>query len=112
MLLTDKSLPDVIEYYIPPTIFELAGKRFAIIKGVWYLADETVTFDKLRQRWRKPTPRAVVKPSTPFFSTKVLSSDKKREYLVEFKYDSWSCTCPAFGFRRKCKHIDQVKSKK
>lgn len=112
MLLTESSLPDVIEYYIPPTMIELSGKRFAVIKGVWFVADESVTFEKLYKRWKKPVRKVEAKPKAAAISVQVKSSDGKREYTVEYKHDSWSCTCPAYGFRHKCKHIDQVKSKK
>ena len=33
------------------------------------------------------------------------------EYTVRCNSEGlWSCTCPGFGFRRKCKHVDKAVS--
>ena len=110
-LLTAASLPERIEYYIPPTLLKLHNRRYVIIKGVWYPADESITQAMLYKIWKRPIKKPEVKPSQEHLSLVVKSSTGKGTYTVEYKHDSWSCTCPAFGFRRKCKHIDQVKSK-
>lgn len=110
-LLSISTLPERIEYYIPPTLLKMYGKRYVIIKGVWYPADETITQKDLYDRWQKPVKREY-KPAEPSLKVEVKSSTGKGTYLVEYKHNMWSCTCPSFGFRRKCKHIDQVKSKK
>lgn len=39
----------------------------------------------------------------------VLSSNGKSHYTVKFKGLYWSCTCAGYGFRRRCRHIEQVK---
>lgn len=33
----------------------------------------------------------------------------KKFYTVTKKKNIWSCTCPGFTFRKKCKHVDEKK---
>jgi len=30
-------------------------------------------------------------------------------YVVSFKNNNWACTCSGFGFRRSCRHVNEVK---
>ncbi len=40
---------------------------------------------------------------------KVMSSKGDKEYIVKSdSTGSLSCECPGYGFRRRCRHIDQV----
>ena len=39
----------------------------------------------------------------------VLSSNGTDEYTVKFNGMYWSCTCKGYGFRRYCRHIEEVK---
>ena len=42
---------------------------------------------------------------------KVMSSKGDKEYLVHMNASgSLECECPGYGFRRRCRHIDQVQS--
>jgi hypothetical protein len=34
---------------------------------------------------------------------------KGAHYTVRANHGRYTCTCPGFGWRRKCKHIEQVK---
>jgi len=41
-----------------------------------------------------------------------VEGSKKNKYTVKRSAsDTWSCTCVGFGFRRKCKHIENIKIK-
>lgn len=112
-MLTDEQLPKKIECFLPPCVMlaPYSQQRYAIIGGKWIACDESVTTEKLQSRWSRP---ALVKeiPSTPTLKAYVKSSSGEGHYTVEYKNNMWSCTCASFGFRRRCKHIDQVKSKK
>jgi hypothetical protein len=113
-MLTAKTLPKKIESFYSPFVFvgPATNSKYAIINGVWVDCDDSVTTEMLSKRWVKPARKVEDKPKGGDVSVQVKSSTGKGSYTVEFKNNQWSCTCPAFGFRRKCKHIDQVKSKK
>jgi len=114
-MLTSKTLSNKLECVVSPMVIigPGSGKRYAIIDGIWLEADESVTYDLLQSRWSRP--RRVIDPELNLneLRVEVKSSKGKGLYIVECKHNQWSCTCPSYGFRRgKCKHIDQVKSKK
>ena len=113
-MISIENLPKRIHCLYPPSIFTIQDQTFASLGGQWYVIDESVTLDKLRARWVQPKVVKKVVQDTDDDSVKVevKSSTGKGTYTVEYKYERWTCTCPSFGFRRKCKHIDQVKSKK
>lgn len=113
-MLNAKTLPKKIECTLPPFVFigPATRTKFAIIGGVWFDCDDSVTTEMLQARWSRPKRKAEVKPKNGDLSVQVLSSNGKDKYTVEYNNNRWSCTCPSFGFRRKCKHIDQIKAKK
>lgn len=39
------------------------------------------------------------------------SSNGKQNYLVILNEEGWKCSCIGFGFRKTCKHIEDIKSK-
>ena len=112
-MLTSKTIPKKIQSVLPPLVFvgPATMTKFAIIGGVWFECDDSVTTELLVKRWSRPTLPKEVKPNVGDLKVQVKSSSSKNVYDVEYKNNMWSCTCPAFGFRRKCKHIDEVKSK-
>ena len=95
---------------IPPFTMELNGERY-IMPG-WY---------KLKQNEETPNiediafyPYKAKKPNIPNSIKnkvyKVTSSKGDKEYEVSVSSSGeFSCTCPGYGFRRKCRHIDYVK---
>lgn len=42
--------------------------------------------------------------------TWTVKGSKGSEYIVTQDRGQYSCTCPGFGFRRACKHIDEIKN--
>tara|TARA_R110000868_G_scaffold268036_4_gene527286 strand:+ start:232 stop:573 length:342 start_codon:yes stop_codon:yes gene_type:complete len=113
-MLTANLLPEKIESHLPPFVFvgPATHTKYAIIRGVWIDCDDTITTEMLQALWERPVRTQEAKPESGELTVEVKSSTGKGSYTVEYKKSQWSCTCPAFGFRRKCKHIDQVKSKK
>lgn len=88
-----------------------SNQLYAIIGGKWFECDKSVTRELLQERWTRPSvPKQ--KKDIGEIVTRVKSSTGKGSYVVKLQNGMWSCTCASFGFRRKCKHIDQVKSKK
>lgn len=43
-------------------------------------------------------------------TTWTVQGSKGSEYVVRKEGKSYTCSCPGYGFRRVCKHIDNVKS--
>lgn len=43
------------------------------------------------------------------YKTWTVKGSKGSEYLVTQERGQYSCTCPGFGFRRACKHVDEIK---
>ena len=96
---------------IPPFTMEHLGERY-IMPG-WY---------KLKQNEETPNiediafyPYKAKKPNIPNNMKnkvyKVTSSKGDKEYEVSVSESGdFSCTCPGYGFRRRCRHIDYVKN--
>ena len=96
---------------IPPFTMELNGERY-IMPG-WY---------KLKQNEETPNiediafyPYKAKKPNIPNIDSnkayKVKSSRGNAYYEVKMNASgSLECTCPGYGFRRRCRHIDYVKN--
>ena len=107
-------MPDKISTLFPPTVVTTINGRFAVFaggpNGGWYPVSDTFSVEDAQKRWIKMqvTPN---KPKTSSTSFKVENSKKNGYYEVKFDKQVWSCTCTGFGFRRSCKHIEQMKKK-
>ena len=44
-------------------------------------------------------------------TTWVIKGSKGNEYVVQKEGKGYTCSCPGFGFRRACKHVDEIKAK-
>jgi hypothetical protein len=94
---------------IPPFTMELNGERY-IMPG-WYKLkqdEETPNIEDIAYYPYKPK-----KANIPNIDSnkvyKVKSSKGDKEYEVKMDSSgSLSCTCPGYGFRRRCRHIDYV----
>ena len=96
---------------IPPATMELNGNRY-IMPG-WYKLPEDEPTPKLEDIGFYPY--KAPKPNIPNIDKdkvyKVTSSKGDSYYEVKMNSTgSLDCTCPGYGFRRKCRHIDHVKS--
>lgn len=112
-MITKETLGQIPVYtgLIHPTILTTASGRWAVFPGQeWVLVSDDVTQEDLESRWvrweRKPV-REIAKPGSTWKAT----GSKGKTYIVTFDSGSWSCTCPGYGFRRRCKHVDLIKTK-
>lgn len=46
----------------------------------------------------------------PVTQTWLVAGSKGNQYTVTQDAGRWSCTCPGFGFRRDCKHVQEKKN--
>ena len=113
------TLPKSIPAMYPPTVIATERGRFAVFvtskTNLWYHVDESFTHEDAMKHWVKEIQKQVVLPTRVKApkegrSWQVQNSKKNGYYTVERIGNSWSCTCPSFGFRRTCKHIQQVKT--
>jgi len=96
-----------VEVTWPPCLSTMpSGKRYAISGGVWIEVPLDTTRDDLDQYmiWKRPAVEQV--------ETWEVTGSKGDAYKVTFGSTAgkWSCTCPGFGWRQKCKHIESRKT--
>ena len=97
-----------IKSYWPPILVSLSNKVY-VMPG-WIEVPIETTMAEIRKCWVdiSPVPIKVIPP----IEKSVLSSNGKKTYTVSYKNDQWTCNCVGFGFRRKCKHINEIKDDK
>ena len=96
-----------IEVSMPPALFTNAdGIRYAIAGSAWVEVPPETTFDELH-KYMTDKPREVQRPA----GEKVwkVEGSKGNIYTVKLSDGAYSCTCPGFSYRRKCRHIEGVK---
>ena len=96
-----------IEVSMPPALFTNAdGIRYAIAGSAWVEVPPETTFDEL-SKYMTYKPREIKRPA----GEKVwqVEGSKGNIYTVKLSDGVYTCTCPGFSFRRKCRHIEGVK---
>lgn len=80
------------------------GKRYAISGGTWIEVPPDTTFDELPMymvvKKREDTQQQGEE------SWEVAGSSGS-SYTVSLRQGLWSCTCAGFGWRRRCKHVEE-----
>lgn len=109
----NNKIPKKIKSLLHPAVVTLPSGKYLVIAGGeddgWYKVDDTFTLDSAMQRWER---QEVVQPKPANdWVWKVENSKKNGYYTVTFDKAGWSCDCTGFGFRRKCRHIDEAKTK-
>ena len=93
---------------MPPAIFTShRGICYGVAGSVWVEVPEGTTLDQL-SAYMVYKPREVV-PTVGENSWSVKGS-KGNIYTVKLSQGAYSCTCPGYGFRRKCRHITEIKN--
>lgn len=111
---TTNKIPKKIIGTINPTVVDTISGRYLIIVNSanntngWYPVPEAFTFEDAQKRFvRKPT----YEVSSKEWTWKVKNSKGTGHYIVTFDKGGWSCDCTGYSFRRKCRHIDEAKTK-
>lgn len=106
-------IPKKFTSLLPPTMVDLPSGRYFIITGHthggWYPVSKDFDFEKAAKGWSRVNTEKVEKALNQVW--KVLNSKKNGHYEVSVSNGNWSCSCTGYGFRRKCRHIDEVKLK-
>lgn len=100
----------------PPALSKINGKRYLVTtgkKGKWQEVSESITFEQVMDNWVRPKVKVtdtnkVMKGVKQF---QVKNSKGDGHYTVMIKDGNWSCGCAGYGYRRKCRHIEECKKK-
>lgn len=100
-----------VEGIYAPFLFRapISQELYVICGGIWTPVPEGTTLDQIQ--WKDTRSKYTSKSNQADISVKVKASKGNIYYKVESRANQWSCTCTGFGFRRKCKHVEQVKQK-
>ena len=84
------------EYFRNPGRLDRRGRKFIEVKQNPWQFDLTVTTD------REPEPQG---------QTWSVTGSRGDVYTVSEIQGRWNCTCAGFGFRNRCRHLDEIRSK-
>lgn len=84
------------------------GQKWAVSGEHWIEVPDTLTLGDVGQYmimepYETPTQTAVVR-------SYAVQGSKGDTYTVTDNGGTWTCTCPGFGWRRKCKHVEAQKN--
>ena len=102
------------ESLLPPIIANFPSGKIAVFTngGGNYKVSDDVTLEHIHSRWIKWKSKSQEKLNIPgdVKTWNIESSKPGNFYEVKYQNKSFSCTCPGFGFRRKCRHITEVQN--
>lgn len=85
----------------------VSGQLYAISASVWIpVPDGTTRADLPKYMTWEPPQVAADAPQAQRWTVK---GSKGSSYRVEALSGSWRCSCKGYEFRRKCRHIEEVK---
>ena len=86
----------------------VSGQLYAISGGTWIPVPDGTTRADLPKymTWDRPT----VAPDAPQMERWTVEGSKGNSYRVEAFNGLWRCSCKGYEFRRKCRHIEEVKT--
>jgi len=83
------------EYMRTPLRIDRRGRKFVEVKNnPWNFDLNLVT--------------AQEEPEKPQGQVWTVAGSKGNKYFVNLSVGQWSCTCPGFGFRGKCRHVTET----
>ena len=97
-----------IEVDWPPILtWSRSGQRIAVSGGVWLPVPDSTTFEDLDRYMVVKRRERPVSRGSRFWTVK---GSKGNEYRVVERNGQWGCSCPGYGFRRKCRHIEETRN--
>lgn len=75
--------------------------------GSIYVNDDVDAEDSLSIWVRSELRQNKIDTKTQF----IIAGSSSSSYTASFLNQQWSCTCAGFGFRRRCRHIEEAKQK-
>lgn len=101
--------------YLPPTLIIIQNKKFAIYSGTetnWIEVDNSVSYKQVKSKWDYQPPAFYEKPKKQKREKTwtVENSKGTGKYTITLNDGGWNCTCLAWGFRKKCRHVNKIKN--
>ena len=90
----------------PPAFVVTKGKKYLLPN--WIVVDDDLQLSDIE--WTLP--EFLIKKEIPLLKDdewSVTSTKGRNTYSIKRVNNNYSCTCSGFGFRGKCKHVDQIK---
>ncbi len=86
----------------------VSGQLYAISGGTWIPVPDGTTRADLPKymTWDRSTPAS----DAPQMERWTVEGSKGNSYRVEAFNGLWRCSCKGYEFRRKCRHIEEVKT--
>lgn len=110
-----KSIPKKFTSLLPPIVAKTPYGKYLVITGTthagWYPIDDGFDYNQAIKGWTRWAVSTKEVQPTNDKKWKIANSKNNGFYLVSFNRGVWNCDCPGFGFRRKCRHIDEAKTK-
>tara|TARA_R110001583_G_scaffold96407_10_gene240664 strand:+ start:257 stop:580 length:324 start_codon:yes stop_codon:yes gene_type:complete len=98
-----------VEVSMQPALFTShTGIRYGIAGSVWIEVPVDTTLDELSEYMVYKAREIAPAPGEKTWS---VDGSKGNVYTVKLSEGAYSCTCAGFGFRRKCRHIKEIKTK-
>ncbi len=98
-----------IEVTWPPMLYtDRAGQKWAVSGQHWVEVPDTLTLDEVGKYMIVEQREAPLQPAG-VVSYEVQGS-RGNTYTVSDNGGTWTCSCPGFGWRRKCKHVEAQKN--
>lgn len=97
---------------LPPCIANFISGRKAVFTSGGPIVDieDDVTIEDVLSRWNRAQLTGLKEPT--FIGRKQWTvQGTKSKYTVTFMNEQYSCTCPGYGFRRTCKHVNEIKQR-
>ena len=92
----------------PPMLYtDMQGRKWAVSGQHWVAVPHDMTLDRVGEYMvvdQRFTPA-----QSPDVRTYEVQGSTGNTYTVTQDGDTWTCTCPGFGWRRKCRHITELK---
>ena len=98
-----------VEVTWPPMLYtDRAGQKWAVSGQHWVEVPDTLTLDRVDEYMVVAEREAA--PQLAEVRTYEVQGSKGDTYAVTDHGGTWTCTCPGFGWRRKCKHVEAQKN--
>lgn len=91
----------------PMLYTDRSGQKWAVSGEHWIEVPETLTLDRVGEYMVTAEPPEL--PQSREVRTWQVQGSKGNTYTIADDGGTWTCSCPGFGWRRKCKHVEAQK---